>query len=456
MSISARALAHLWAEAGLSGDALSRVHLVNSHPSVPALPSTFDIGALAQATIAASGLAASEVLAIRSGTNGVDVSVDVDDAVAEFRSEQLGTLDGEVGKVWDALAGVYRTNDGYIRPHTNWTHHRVGLLRMLGLPDDADKPALTEEFLKRSAEETAEQAMRRGLPVTSLHSFQDWPPKPFPPLSDSTAPLKGVRVLDLTRVIAGPTAGRTLAAYGADVIWINAPHLPSLPGLDADTSRGKRTVQLDIRPSCPNDRSTFVSLLKEADVLLQAYRPGGLAALGLSTDEVAGINPDIVYATLSAFGEGTPWEHRKGFDSITQFTCGINQAEGEAFAQFEGRSEWQPKPLPCQALDHASGFGIQAALLKRATSGGSYVVSNSLLSTATWFRTFFPRLDPSAFEVPLADSDQVRERGGLETMKGFGGGTLESVTHAAKFGGEAEVGCKFAPAGLNNDKPEWL
>lgn len=134
--------------------------------------------------------------------------------------------------------------------------------------------------------------------------------------------------------------------------------MPSLPPLDADTSRGKRTTQLDLRHSCPSDRSTFISLLESADVLLQSYAPNALASLGFSLAELQRINPDLVYASLNAWGDEGEWRDRKGFDSLVQFAVGINEAEGRACGLWQGRAEeeFEPKPLPCQALDHGSGY----------------------------------------------------------------------------------------------------
>ncbi|ORY77253.1 CoA-transferase family III domain-containing protein [Leucosporidium creatinivorum] len=477
---AARALAQLWSKAGLPDDSLKAIALTGQD----CLPSSFLLSEVAQATIGASALAAAQLLALRTGAPLVQVTVDSKDAAAEFRSEQLATLDGEVGKVWDALVGQYRAKDGgWLRPHTNWKHHKLGLLKMLGLPETTGKKELARAFAARDANEVAEQAMKQGLVVTALRSFEQWdatpqgkvasklggpvklerlqprPPKPLPPLN-SRRPLEGVRVLDLTRVIAGPTAGRTLAAYGADVLWVTAPHLPTLPGLDADTSRGKRTSQLDLRPSCPADRATFTSLLKSADVLLQAYRPGALASLGFSTPELLEINPDLVYATLSAYGEEGEWSQRKGFDSLVQFAVGINEAEGRAYGEFVGRAEeeFEPKAMPCQALDHGSGyllaFGIQAALHRRATEGGAFKVENSLLGTATWLRSF-GRAPSSAFSHPLETKEELQARGGIEELVGFSGGRLESVRHAARFEG-AEVGWRSAPRGYNDVAPAWL
>lgn len=178
-------------------------------------------------------------------------------------------------------------------------------------------------------------------------------------------------------------------AYGADVIWgeeclaystqtnsgseskvfattVTAPHLPTLPLLDFDTSRGKRTIQLDLRHDSstgPADREKFISLLSQADVFLQAYRPEGLARLGFSPSEVAKINPNIICANLSAWGDKGPWHLRRGFDSLVQHATGINADEAEAKDRWSnGNGErnaglgLKPVPLPAQALDHASGY----------------------------------------------------------------------------------------------------
>ncbi|BGP21248.1 L-carnitine dehydratase/bile acid-inducible protein F [Rhodotorula toruloides] len=485
----------LWQHARLPNAALKHLRLLGDDP----LPSGFLLGCAAQATIGVAALAAAQLLALRTGENVVDVAVSARDAVAEVRSEHVATLDGGVVFEWDELAGQYRTKDGWIRPHTNWRHHKEGFLDLLGLPRDAKKADLAAALRERHADEVAEAAMERGLVCTAMRSFQEWDshpqghaaqsrglsapftlttlekgaPKPLPPLT-SGKPLEGVRVLDLTRVIAGPVAGRTLAAYGADVLWVTSPNLPSLPGLDLDTSRGKRAIHLDLRS--PTDRETFTSLLSTADVLLQSYRPEGLASLGFGVEEVRKLNPDIVYVSLTAWGavdgpeaeKGGPWARRKGFDSLVQFACGIGEAEGRAWADSERREneaekEMVPRPLPCQALDHGSGyilaFGIMAALYHRATSGGSYLLTNTLLSTAHFFRSLGRRSPSEAFGRPgihIETANDLRARGQMATCPGFGGKTVEYVRHAAKFEGDVEVGWQRAPAGLGADRAEWL
>ena len=202
-------------------------------------------------------------------------------------------------------------------------------------------------------------------------------------------------MLDLTRVIAGPVCGRTLAAHGADVMRITAPHLPGFPLLDIDTGRGKLSAALDLRAE--EDCERLGSLLREAHVFVQGYRPGGVASLGFSPEACAEIRPGIVTVSLSAYGHAGPWASRRGFDSLVQNASGINHAEAEAAGITTG-----PKELPAQALDHATGylmaFGAMMALARKAREGGSWHVRVSLAQTAHWL-TRLGRL-PNGFDCP--------------------------------------------------------
>ena len=203
----------------------------------------------------------------------------------------------------------------------------------------------------------------------------------FPRSDARSRPLAGLRVADLTRVIAGPICGRTLAAHGADVLRIHPPHLPEMPALAMDGGRGKRCADVDLRDA--GDRRAFDALIEGADVFVQGFRPGGLASLGCAPEAVAERRPGIVYVTLSAWGESGPWAERHGFDSLVQTATGI-VAEGSA-----AKDAGEPVPLPCQALDHRSGylaaFGAMAGLARRATEGGSWLVRVSLAGTGRWF-----------------------------------------------------------------------
>jgi crotonobetainyl-CoA:carnitine CoA-transferase CaiB-like acyl-CoA transferase len=234
--------------------------------------------------------------------------------------------------------------------------------------------------------------------------------------------LSGVRVLDLTRVIAGPVCGRTLAAHGADVMNIASPNIPNLPRLAIDTGHGKLTAHLELRDRPGNDR--LRELVSKADIFVQGYRPGGLAALGFSPDDAARIRPGIVYVSLSAYGHIGPWSGRRGFDSLTQTASGINHAEAQAAGQAA------PKPLPCQALDHGSGyllaFGALIALMRRMREGGSWHVQVSLARTGRWIRDLGRVDNGLARAAPTPDS--VAD---LMAESGSGWGRLRSVRHSA-------------------------
>jgi crotonobetainyl-CoA:carnitine CoA-transferase CaiB-like acyl-CoA transferase len=392
------ALAEIWREAGLP---LAVLGGITFHGNDPVLPSSFAIGTAAAVSIGAQALAASLMLARRGGPMP-EVRVALRDAAIEFRSERYLRVNGAMPPdLWDAIAGLYRTKDGWVRLHTNFPHHRDGVLRLLGCA--YERAAVARALAGWEAETFDREATEAGLAVAWLRSFDAWdtsaegvaltrqplvsltrvgdaPPMPLP---SALRPLSGLRVLDLTRVIAGPVAGRVLAAHGADVLAISAPYLPQMAPLVIDTGRGKRSAFLDLREA--EARETLRELVRSADVFLQSYRPGALDHYGFSAEDVARLRPGLVHATLSAYGFAGPWAGRRGFDSLVQTASGFNHAEAEA------AGEATPKPLPAQALDHASGhllaFGIIAALLRRADEGGLFRVRVSLARTGLWLRS---------------------------------------------------------------------
>ncbi|HEY4250282.1 MAG TPA: CoA transferase, partial [Roseomonas sp.] len=336
---SMEALAGLWRQAGLDARALDAVTLTGADPI---LPSGFKVGTAAQATIAASGLAAAEIHRRRGGP-AQGVSVAMRDAAVEFRSEHYCAVNGQTrGDGWDNIAGLYPTGDGgYVRLHTNFPHHRAGVLQLLGC--EGERAAVAAELMKWDAVAFETAAAEAGMAVSAARDFTAWdahpharavaslpalvierigdaPPRPLPPLA--ARPLAGIRVLDLTRVIAGPVAGRTLAAHGADVLHVTSPHLPSLTALVMDTGRGKRCASLDLRD--PGQKARMEGLVRGADVFLQGYRPSAIAGLGFAPERLAELNPGIVCVSLSAYGHIGPWAGRHGFDSLTQTSTGIN------------------------------------------------------------------------------------------------------------------------------------
>ena len=459
-SQTANVLAGLWRTAGQDDAALSAVELTGAEP---VLPSSFAVGTAAQATLAASALAANELWRLRTGRRQ-RVTVDMRAAAIEFRSERYLRVDGKVpAEYHDSIAGLYCCGDGrWVRLHTNLPHHCSGLLKLLGC--EHDRAAVQRTLDGWKAEKLEDAAAAAGLVVTACRSFAEWdhhpqgqavsalPPfsieqigdAPAKPLPAAERPLAGIKVLDLTRIVAGPVCGRTLAAHGADVLLVTAPHLPSMRPLVIDTGRGKLSTSIDLREQ--SGRDTLAALIHDADVFVQGYRPGAVAEFGFSPEEAAKIRPGLVYVSLCAYGHAGPWAGRRGFDSLVQTASGFNAAEAEAFGQSK------PRELPAQELDHATGyllaFAAMTALKRRAEQGGSWHVRCSLAQTGYWLRTL-GRIDGT--QCPNPRSNDVRDLL-EETPSGFG--QLTSVRHAASM---SETPPRWARQSvpLGTHPPEW-
>jgi crotonobetainyl-CoA:carnitine CoA-transferase CaiB-like acyl-CoA transferase len=207
----------------------------------------------------------------------------------------------------------------------------------------------------------------------------DAPREDLPP---GDRPLSGIRVLDLTRVIAGPTCARTLAEHGADVLKISGAHLPSLGRQEYDTGHGKLSAHLDLREE--KDREILRGLVREADVFSQGYRPGTLAGRGFSPEALAELRPGIVVVSLCAFSHVGPWASRRGFDTVIQTVSGITQRQGELFPG----AQPGPQFYPVSAIDFLTGylmaFGAMVALARRTREGGSWHVRISLAQVGRW------------------------------------------------------------------------
>ena len=386
-----------------------------------------------------------------------------------------------------ALAG---NAGGWVRIHANFAHHRDGVLRLLGLPIGPATPreAVAQALRGWAALDFEQAAADAGLVVAALRSQAEWdahpqaaavaaqplvaidrigpigsaqisrvqvglgqpatPPLPWPACSADQPPLHGLRVLDLTRILAGPVAGRLLAAFGAEVLLVNAPHLPNIAAI-ADTSRGKRSCLIDLRQ--PAQRAQFNQLVDGCQVLLQGYRPGALAGHGYSAEALAQRRPGIVVAELSAYGWAGPWAGRRGFDSLVQTATGFNLAEAAA----AGSST--PQAMPAQILDYSAGhllaFGIQAALLRQASQGGSWRVRVSLAGVGLWLRSLGRQPDGLAAQRPditplLQDSPSGFGHGGKP-------GLLRAVRPAARFPTlPAHTALPSMPPGSH--PPQWL
>ncbi len=414
-------LAAIWALGGLPVQALPYAALSGQDP---VLPSSFAVGMAAQTSSAAAALAACELGHAR-GQARQKVSVDM--AHAALECEGWFSVDGQVPDPWDAFSGLYACSDGWVRVHANFAHHRDGALALLGLSaNTASREDAQRAMQHWKALDFEQAAAERGLVASALRTFDAWdahpqsaavaaqpllsierigdaPPLTMPPLSSQHLPLAGMRVLELTRIVAGPVAGRTLAGLGADVLLVNAPHLPNISVI-AESSRGKLSCHLDLRSKAQCQHMDH--LLSQADVFMQGYRPGALQALGYGPHALAEKRPGIVVVSLSAYGEQGPWAARRGFDSLVQAATGFNLAEQQA------AGATQPKAMPMQILDHASGylmaFAAAAAKRRQLLEGGSWHARISLAQTAHWLRSL-GRV-PNGFDVERLDRKRYLQR----------------------------------------------
>jgi hypothetical protein len=394
------------------------------------LPSVFDVTGFATAAAGAATLAVAELHAARVGTSLPASGVDRLAASASFRFESLMAPDGwELPPIWDPVAGDYGCADGWVRLHTNYRHHRDRALGVLDAP--ADRDAVAAAVRTWTADELERAVVAAGGCAAAMRSGSAWDqhpagvattaerpvvlgdPVPVPgegvggsrwrdrpaPLGGLEAPLAGIRVLDLTRVIAGPVATRYLAAYGAEVLRIDPPEFEEVGALLPEATAAKRCATLDLRRR--DDRAIFRRLVAEADVLVGGLRPGALAGLGFGSDVVRALNPGLITVTHDAYGWSGPWSGRRGFDSLVQMSTGI-AAAGAAAAGTD-----RPTPLPAQALDHGVGHLLAAAtcraLTRLLTTGKASEVRGCLVGAANVVRTV-PVADGASSSVTVADA----------------------------------------------------
>jgi crotonobetainyl-CoA:carnitine CoA-transferase CaiB-like acyl-CoA transferase len=422
----------------------------------PILPTPFRIGETGAAALAAIGLAASDLWELRTGRRQ-DVAVDTRQATASLRSGHYMKLDGApVSTERNTVMGVYPARDGrWSYLHCNFPNHRAAALEVLGVPEDReavrkavagwDALELEEAIIAakgaggmvRTMEEWAKHpqaAAIASLPLMEIVKIGGSLPEPLPA---GDRPLSGVRVLDLTRVLAGPTCARSLAEHGADVLKITAAHLPNIGYQEYDTGHGKLSAHLDLRQ--PKDLEILRGLVREGDVFSQGYRPGTLGDRGLSPEALAKLRPGIVYVSLCAFGHVGPWASRRGFDTVVQTVSGITHRQGELFPG----AEPGPQFYPASAIDYLTGylmaFGAMVALGRRAREGGSWLVRISLAQTGRWLvgRGELP-------EVDLKDVAKEFTAGELERW------TMTSETPAGRLHHLAPV------VRLSETPPRWV
>ncbi|WP_417510463.1 CoA transferase [Microbacterium sp.] len=338
--------------------------------------------------LATAELAATSVNAVLRAIDQSD-HADPDRIAVAYRSDRVLLIDDDAPSVWSPFSGFWRASDGWLRTHGNYAHHASALCRALALPTDAGADDLRAVFAAASVRDSVdritgagglavavrgenpdEDAALRERSLVEITRIGDDAPRQTAVYGDPAAPLRGIRVLDLTRVIAGPVCTRTLALLGADVLRIDPPRLAEPEWQHFDTGHGKRSALLDARSP------QMTELLTEADVVVLGYRPAALDRLGLAPEFLAEQHPGLIIAQLSAWGRDHP--DRAGFDSLVQAESGI--------AMIESPDGERPGALPAQALDHSAGYLLAASicetLVRREREGGSWRITTSLRRVA--------------------------------------------------------------------------
>ena len=398
----------------------------------PYLPAPFRTATAAAAALGLVGSAADGISRLRNACGPQELSLDLGAGAASLISFALMRLNGQVvprPAETNPTVGFYRTGDGrWIHLHGGFPHLARDTLGLLDASEDAQ--SIAEAVGKWNAFALEEALAHLGLCGAVARTAEEWRTSPqgkaladTPPivltcigeaprleLAPGDTPLSGIRVLDLTRVLAGPTAGRTLASHGADVLHVRAERLPTIDVFDLDTGHGKRSTFLDLVK--PADAERLRKLVREAHVFIDSYRPGALAKLGFTAAALSHLSPGIVHVALSCYGHHGPWAARPGWEQLAQAATGIACEQGVAMAAREKKGhEAPPRLIPAAACDYTTGYlaaaGAAAALLRRMREGGSWRVEVSLCATAQWLQALgrVPAAEVPATWNPLAGLD---------------------------------------------------
>jgi len=439
----------------------------------PVLSTRFKIGETCAAVLGGVGVAVSDISEMKTGRRQ-KVAIDVRHAAASLRSSGYlqrpdagGTFKTIVNTNHEAMRAItqpWPTKDGrWVLPHFGLPNLQARMLKLLGCEpnpqsvakavarwDALDLEAAIDEArvcggMVRSNDEWLAHPHGRGLaakPIIEITKIGESEPEPFP---NDGRPLSGIRVLDLTRILAGPMAARTLAEHGADVLMVTAERLPQIPEHILDTNHGKRSCFLDLAHN--EDASRLKALVKGTDVFSQGYRPGAISKLGFGPEQLAALRPGIIYSSINCYGADGPFSHRAGWEQVAQTMTGLCH-EGRTAARPDG-----PALLPGAACDYTTGYlaayGILLALAQRARHGGSYHVRTSLCQSGMFVyrqgKVVFPGLD---LDLSDAELDAIR----IESRPKSG--ALRHLGPILKLS-EAQPYWSRPTPQLGGDAPEW-
>jgi crotonobetainyl-CoA:carnitine CoA-transferase CaiB-like acyl-CoA transferase len=427
------------------------------------LPSHFAVEDIAVACVGTALLSAARVHERRGGRQ-LAAGVDPGQVAAAVRSERYFAVDGRpAGMGFARLSRFFQAADGWIRTHANYPWHKQALLQALGTADDPD--AVAAAIKGTPAHEAEDLIVGSGGVAAAVRTAPEWSGHPqgraveaeplvaavqighaaSRPRPAGLQPASAIRVLDLTRVIAGPVATRFLGSLGADVLRLDPPRWPDLPaGAPGDSLLAKRSARLDA--AGPGGLAVLHGLLDQADVLVCGYRPGALIQFGLGADDLAEAHPGLVVLTLDAWGHTGPWSGRRGFDSIVQAASGIALGEAPDGAE--------PGALPCQLLDHGTGYLIAAAALEglwsQAERGGTQFRYLSLARTAAWLLATAPPVSPGP---PAIDETAEAERWTVPLSSASG--PVRAIAPPGTLGGDP-LQWPSAAGRYGADEPVWL
>ena len=376
----------------------------------PILDYRFPVGEAAAVVLAACGAAVSDLWELRGG-RPQRARVEVRRAAASLHSREYLSLNGGPGPLSPAsgnpLVDLYRCRDGrWVHIHGALPNLAYGTMKVLGCARERegvaaavarwDGQALEDRLAEagqcgamvRTAEEWSAHPQGRALadrPRVEIIKLGESDPEPLP---TAERPLSGVRVLDLTRILAGPAHARTLAEHGADVLYIASPWVPNPEAFVMDTNHGKLSAYLDLEE--PGDASRLRELVTQGDVFAQGYRSGALARRGFGPDELAKLRPGLIYVSINCYGHAGPWEARPGWEQLAQTVTGIAAVQG---------TPDRPQRMHVAACDFTTGYlaalGTLVALGRRAREGGSYHVRASLCRSGMWFVSHGATCDPA-------------------------------------------------------------
>ena len=439
----------------------------------PVFSTRFKIGETCASVLAGIGVAVSDIWAQKTGRRQ-KVAIDARRGAATLRSAiymQRPAADGKFTPVvnpnHEAMLKItqpWPTKDGrWFLPHFGLPHLGQRVLGVLGCEpnpasvsqavarwDALDLEAAIDEaracgaMVRSNAEwlDHPHGQVLQGKPIVEIFKIADSEPEPFP---EGDRPLSGVRALDLTRILAGPIAGRTLAEHGADVLMVTAEHLPQIDEHVMDTSHGKRSCYLNLKTD--EDAATLRQLVREGDVFSQGYRPGMLEGLGFGPEDLAQIRPGIVYLSISCFGADGPFSHRAGWEQVAQTVTGLCHEGGDGSGN-------QPGLLPAAACDYTTGYlgayGVLLALARRAREGGSYHVRVSLCRSGM----FIYQQGKTEYGEPGMDLSDA-ELAALHTDSQTANGPLRHLGPVLQMSETRPHWTRPTPV-LGADRPEWL